>query len=65
MENILEGLQREIDRCLEVAEEYKKIPNGVFGLIFIQKAIKEGKAALVSGDVVECIRCYSELEGCS
>lgn len=64
MENILEGLQREIDRCFDLKRIYDEIPYGSFGAAFIQKAINEGKKALISGDVIECIRCYKELEEC-
>ena len=64
MENILEGLQRQIKRCTELVEIYNSIPQGSFGAVFIKQAITEGEKALVSGDVIEQIRCYKELEEC-
>ncbi len=62
--NILEGLQNEIDRCIEVKKLYDEIPSGGYGAFFIQKSIEDGKAALVSGDILEQIRCYKELKEC-
>jgi hypothetical protein len=65
VENILEGLQKQIKRCIELKKVYDEIPQGWFGATFIQTAINEGEKALISGDVIEQIRCYKELEECS
>lgn len=64
MDNVLEGLQKQIKRCIELKTIYDEIPSGKFASLFIQKSITEGEKALVSGDVIEQIRCYKELEDC-
>ena len=64
MDNILEGLQKQIDRCIDLKKIYDEIPQGMFGGMFIQKAIDEGKKALVSGNTIDQIRCFKELETC-
>jgi hypothetical protein len=64
MSNLLEGLQQQIDRCVELKKIYLSIPTGIFGATFIQNAIDRGKKALVSGDIIEQLSAYKELEGC-
>lgn len=64
MNNILKALQKEIDRCTGLIEIYNSIPTGALGAMFIKQAVDEGKDALVSGDVIDCLRCYQELESC-
>ena len=62
--NLLEGLQSEIDRCIELKGLYDSIPQGAFGAMSIQQSIDAGKKALVSGDILEQIRCFKDLKEC-
>ncbi|MDA3824295.1 MAG: hypothetical protein PF450_17005 [Bacteroidales bacterium] len=64
MDNLIDGLLKQIDRCTELKKIYDEIPLGAFGAMFIQKAIDEGRKALTGGDVIEQLRCYKELESC-
>lgn len=65
-ENIIEGIQRQQRRCMELLVEYKRIgPAGAFGTLMITRDIQEGDAAIASGDVVRMLRAYKALEGCN
>lgn len=63
--NIIEGIQDECNRCRELITQYAQIgPTGTFGRMMIEQAIKEGEAAIASGDVVRCISAFNNLQGC-
>ena len=65
MENLVEGIQRECNRCRELVEDYKSIGTaGVFGRAMIEADIREGEAAIASGDVVRCVAAYKALQKC-
>jgi len=59
--NLIEGIQKEIERCLEVLAFYEKIPQGTFGAIVIRKTILNAEKAMASDDAVEMLRSYKEL----
>lgn len=64
--NIIEGIQQECERCRKLLEQYKSIgPVGAFGHAAISADIKEGEAAIASGDAIRCISAYKSLQGCS
>jgi len=63
MENLAEGLVRELNRNRELLVEYKKLGKpGIFGAAIIEGKIKRGETAQGSDDVVEMLRVFSELE---
>ena len=65
MSSLAEALPKEIERCQELLQAYNEIgPAGVFGATMIKQDIKEGVAALASGDVIRMIMAYKKLENC-
>ena len=60
--NLIEELQEEIDRCNEILDIYKSIPQGIFGTAMIQADIKAAKSAIATIDTIEMIRCYKKLK---
>ena len=61
--NLPEAMEKEIQRNRELLEVYKTIPTGAFGSMMIDRDIKEGIAALASGDVIRILRSYEALKG--
>ena len=63
IENLAQGLVRELNRNRELLLEYKKIGRpGMFGAAIIKDKIKRGEIAQGKDDVVEMLRAFSELE---
>ena len=62
MENLAQGLVRELNRYRELLAVYKEIPNGMFGAHMIEKDIKAGEAAQGNGDVVTMLRAFETLK---
>ena len=62
--NLIEGLQKEMNRCRELKKEYDNIPTGLFGGALIQSAIDNGEKAIASDDIVVMLCAYEELKGC-
>jgi hypothetical protein len=63
--NLVEGIQDECNRCRELLRAYAAIgPEGAFGSAVIQAAIKDGEAAIASGDVIRCVAAFKDLQGC-
>jgi len=61
--NLVEGIQEELKRCRELRQMYEDIgPAGAFGKMVIDNSIKEGEAAIASGDVVRMMRAYADLK---
>ena len=63
--NLVEGIQKECNRCRKLRKDYDAIPIGVFGATFIQNAIDEGEASIASGDCIRMLQAYKALESCS
>jgi hypothetical protein len=66
MENVIEGIQRQCNRVRdELLPAYESIgPAGKFGAAMLKLAVKNGEAAIASGDVVQMVAAYKELESC-
>lgn len=62
METLADGLPRQQKRCRELLSVYKSIPTGGFGAAIIEEALARSDRAVASGDVVEMLRSYKELE---
>ena len=60
--NLVEGIQDQCNRTRELKTAYDAIPTGAFGGAFITAAIKEGEAAIASGDVIRMLSAYKKLE---
>jgi len=60
--NLQEGLVAELNRNRELKELYDGIPEGTFGSTMIQMNIEQGEKALASGDVVEMVKAFKELQ---
>lgn len=64
MANIIEGIHAECNRLRDsVLPEYDKIPEGIFAATMMRDAIKRAEKAIASGDAIECIESYKELQG--
>jgi hypothetical protein len=65
MPNIIDGIFSEMNRCRELIRHYVDIgPAGEFGRIMIEADIRDGEAAIASGDAVRCIVAYKALKEC-
>ena len=62
MENLIEGLQREMNRNRELLEEYKKIPTGGFGAAEISSKIDVAEKAMAQWDTLAMMVAYKELK---
>lgn len=56
---------REQARCRELLVAYREIgPAGAFGEAAIQQVLLRADEAAVSGDIVEMLRVFKEMQGC-
>ncbi len=62
-DNLPEAMEKQIERNRELLEIYKTIHTGGFGATMIAHDIREGIAALASGDVIRILRSYESLKG--
>jgi len=61
--NLIEGLQQEMNRCRDLIKAYEEIgPAGALGKLVIENSIKNGEAAIASGDVVAMVAAYQDLK---
>ena len=60
--NLIEGLQKELERNRELLRAYKEIPAGAFGAVMIEQGIKETEKAIAEGDIVKMLACYKKLQ---
>jgi len=64
MENLVDGLQRQMNRVREILPGYKAIgAPGLIGVIMIKTAIKQAEQAISDGDTIAMMKAYKELEG--
>lgn len=65
MANLIEGIQSECNSVRELITDYEALgPVGAFGAAVLRAAIKDGEAAIASGDVVAMIAALKSLQGC-
>jgi len=64
MENLIEGLQREMNRVREMITVYESIPKGagIMGAMFMRESIKIAEVAIANGDTVDMMRAYTNLQ---
>ena len=61
--NLIEGIQSEMNRVRELRTLYVAIGQaGTFVIVLIDDAIRRGVKAIASGDVVEMLGAYKNLE---
>jgi hypothetical protein len=66
MSSVGEEFPKEQARVRELLGEYKAIgPAGAFGAMMIEQTLRRADAAMASGDVVEIVRSFQELKGCT
>lgn len=66
MNSVGEDFPNEQARVRELLGQYKEIgPVGTFGAMMIEQVLQRADAAAISGDVIQILRSYEELKGCS
>ncbi len=65
MENLTEGLQRQMNRVREIVKVYESLPKnaGMFAATMMKQSIVNSENAISIGDTIEMIACYKDLEG--
>lgn len=52
-------------RLRELIEEYRTIgPAGTFGRLMIEGTLRRADAAMASGDIVQILRAFTEMQAC-
>ena len=59
-------LPKEIERCQELLQEYRKIPpeSGAFGVALIERYISNAHKAMIEQDLPAMLRAYEVLQRC-
>lgn len=62
--NIIDGILNEIDRVQELVLEYESLPSGagMLGAALMKQSIAHGKKVISSGDAIEALRAYADLQ---
>jgi len=62
-ESLAEALPKEQKRVRKILGYYKEVgPAGMFGAAMIEQSLQRADKAVMSGDVVEMIAAYKELQ---
>lgn len=65
MDNLIEGILTECNRVRAIVPYYEEIgPAGAIGAAILKAAIREGEAAMASGDVVRMVQAFKSLQEC-
>ena len=62
IENLMEGLRRELKRAKDVLDLYESIPSGMFGATMIKREIAMAEDAIASGDIESMLKAYTHLK---
>lgn len=64
MENLIEGLQRQMNRVREIVKEYESLPKnaGLFAATMMKQVIQNAERNIAIGDTIGMMRSYKELE---
>ncbi len=63
MENLIDGINEELNRNRELLREYQGIgASGFFGSMVITSKINEGEKSIASGDIVRMLSAYADLQ---
>jgi len=60
--NLIEGIQKELNRARELKQVYDNIPTGFFGSAVIQQAINKAEKCISMGDTIGMMQAYEELK---
>ena len=61
--NLIEGLQKEMNRCRELRKQYEGIGlAGNFGKAVIDSAIKSAEDSIAANDILSMLRAHKQLE---
>jgi hypothetical protein len=65
MANLIEGIQAECNLVRELISHYEELaPTGAFGAAALKADIREGEAAIASGDIARMVRALQSLISC-
>jgi hypothetical protein len=66
MSTLGDDLPKQCARVRELIAIYRSLPNnaGAFGAHMMECDLQNADKAMISGDVVEMIRCYQKLKDC-
>ena len=59
--NLIEGLQKELDRNKKLLKIYEAIPQGIFGATMIKQTIKKAETSMANNDTVAMLKHYQKL----
>jgi argininosuccinate lyase len=64
MENLIEGLQRQMNRVREIIKEYDSLPGGAgaFASSMMKLSIKNAEKQIANGDTIEMMKAYTDLD---
>ena len=60
--NLIEGLQKEIQRNRNLVKIYNEVPNGAFASIMINQDIVDAERAMAEGDTIVMVRLFDTLQ---
>lgn len=64
--NVIEAIQQECERVRKAVPNYEALgPVGAFGAAMLKTSIKEGEAAIASGDVTRMLPALQSLRDCA
>ncbi len=60
--NLIEGLQKEMNRVRGIIQEYDSLPNnaGAFASSTMKKRLEDAENAIATDDLIEMINLYAE-----
>ena len=63
--NLIEGLQKEMNRVREIIKEYDSLPNnaGAFASGMMKISVKNAENPIACGDTIGMMASYSDLKG--
>jgi hypothetical protein len=65
VENLMDGLFKEMNRCRELSKAYEEIGSaGIFGLAMILRDIDAAEQAIKENDVIKMLQAYKSLKEC-
>ena len=62
MPNLIEGLQKELNRCRDLLKLYEEVPGGAFAASMLRREIKNAESSIESGEVSEMLIYLKKLQ---
>ena len=60
--NLIDGLNKELERTRELLKCYESIHTGAFGAVVIRQTIKHAELSMQTGNTVEMVKAYKMLQ---